>query len=104
MIQLCMRTGAYKYINAGCVYEGEFKSENKLTGEIDISGEKVSDKIVGYFAYIETINGFKKAMYWTREKIEAHAAKFSKSYKSANSVWKSDFDAMAIKTVLRILI
>lgn len=104
MIQLCMRTGAYKYINAGAVYEGEFKSENKLTGEIDISGEKISDKIVGYFAYIETINGFKKAMYWTREKIEAHAAKFSKSYKSANSVWKSDFDAMAIKTVLRNLL
>ena len=104
MIQLCMRTGSYKYINAGVVYEGEFKSEDKLTGKIDISGEKISDKVVGYFAYIETINGFKKASYWSREKVEAHAAKFSKSYKSANSVWKSDFDAMAIKTVLRNLL
>lgn len=104
MIQLCMRTGAYKYINAGPVYEGEFKSENKLTGEIDISGEKISDKIVGYFAYLETLIGFKKAVYWTREKVEAHAAKFSKSYKSSNSVWKSDFDAMAMKTVMRNLL
>ena len=104
MIQLCMRTGAYKYINAGVVYEGEFKSVDKLTGELDISGEAISDKVEGYFAYIETLNGFKKALYWNRTKVEAHAAKFSKTYKSSNSVWKTDFDAMAIKTVLRNLL
>ncbi len=104
MIQLCMRTGSYKYINAGAVYEGEYKGENKLTGEIDISGEKISDAVVGYFAYIETLNGFKKALYWSREKVNAHAQKFSKSFKSSSSVWKTDFDAMAIKTVLRNLL
>ncbi|MBQ9948880.1 MAG: recombinase RecT [Oscillospiraceae bacterium] len=104
MIQLCMRTGSYKYINAGVVYEGEYKGENKLTGEIDISGEKISDTVVGYFAYIETLNGFKKALYWSREKVNAHAQKFSKSFKSSSSVLKTDFDAMAIKTVLRNLL
>lgn len=104
MIQLCMRTGAYKYINAGAVYEGEFKGEDKLTGEIDISGDKTSNTIVGYFAYIETLNGFKKSLYWSKEKLVAHAKKYSKSYNSSNSVWKSDFDAMAIKTVLRNLL
>ncbi len=104
MIQLCMRTGAYKYINAGAVYEGEFKGEDKLTGEIDISGEKTSDTIIGYFAYIETLNGFKKSLYWSKEKLVAHAKKYSKSYNASNSVWKSDFDAMAIKTVLRNLL
>lgn len=104
MIQLCMRTGAYKYINAGAVYEGEFKGEDKLTGEIDISGEKTSDTIVGYFAYIETLNGYKKAMYWSKDKVLSHARKYSKSFNSTNSVWKSDFDAMAIKTVLRNLL
>lgn len=104
MIQLCMRTGSYKYINAGVVYEGEYRGENKLTGEIDISGEKISDTVVGYFAYIETLNGFKKALYWSREKVNAHAQKFSKSFKSSSSVWKTDFDAMAIKTVLRNLL
>lgn len=104
MIQLCMRTGAYKYINAGMVYEGEFVGEDKLTGEIDLSGNRISDTVIGYFAYIETINGFKKALYWSKEKVTAHAAKFSKSYKSTNSVWKTDFDAMAVKTVLRNLL
>lgn len=104
MIQLCLRTGAYKYINSGAVYEGEFKGEDKLTGEIDISGEKISDTIIGYFAYIETLNGYKKALYWSKEKVLAHAKKYSKSFNSQNSVWKSDFDAMATKTVLRNLL
>ena len=103
-LQLCMRTGAYKYINADAVYEGESVSEDRLSGMIEISGERISDKPIGYFAYLETKDGFKKAVYWTREKVEAHAAKFSKSYKSTNSVWKSDFDAMAKKTVLRNLL
>ncbi len=104
MIQLCLRTGAYKYINAGAVYEGEFLGVNKLTGEVDLSGEKISDKVVGYFAYIETINGFKKSIYWDYNRTYEHAKKFSKSFNSSNSVWKSNFDAMAIKTVLRNLI
>ena len=101
LIQLAMRTGAYKHINAGEVYEGEFKGSDKLTGEIDISGEAVSDKIIGYFAYIETTNGFKKAMYWNKEKVKAHAKRYSKSYNSQSSAWASNFDEMATKTVLR---
>ncbi len=104
LIQLALRTGAYKHINADVVYEGEFRSVDKLTGEVDISGEATSDTAIGYFAYIETTNGFKKALYWSKEKIVEHAKKFSKSYNSANSVWKSNFDAMAIKTVLRNLL
>lgn len=104
LVQLALRTGAYKYINAGAVYEGEFKSADKLTGEVDLSGEKVSDEVVGYFAYIETINGFKKAMYCTEEQVTAHAARYSKSYKSTNSAWATNFDEMATKTVLRNLL
>ncbi len=104
LIQLALRTRAYKYINADVVYEGEFKGSDKLTGQIDISGEAKSDTVVGYFAYIETIDGFKKALYWDKEKVTAHAKKFSKSYSSPNSVWTSNFDAMAIKTVLRNLL
>ena len=104
MIQLCMRTGEYKYINADVVYEGEYQGADKLTGHVDLNGEKTSDKIIGYFAYIETLNGFKKAIYWSKEKVTDHAKKPSKSFNSANSVWKSNFDAMAIKTVLRNLL
>lgn len=104
LIQLAMRTGAYKYINAGIVYEGEFVGENKLTGDIDISGERTGDDITGYFAYIETTNGFSKALYWTKEKVIAHAMRFSQSYKSGASIWKEHFHEMAQKTVLRNLL
>lgn len=104
LIQLAMRTGAYKHINAGEVYEGEFKGADKLTGEIDISGEATSDKIIGYFAYIETTNGFKKAMYWNKDKVTAHAKRYSKSYNSSSSAWATNFDEMATKTVLRNLL
>jgi recombination protein RecT len=103
-IQLAMRTGQYKYINADVVFEGELKGHNKLTGEIDISGEAKTDKVVGYFAYIETVNGFKKTVYWNKQKITEHAKRYSKSYVSNNSPWKSNFDEMALKTMLRHLL
>jgi len=104
LIQLAMRTGVYKHINADVVYEGEFKSYDKLTGALDISGEATSDKVVGYFAYIETINGFSKALYWTKEQVIKHASRYSKSYASGSDIWKNNFDEMAIKTVVRNLI
>lgn len=104
MIQLCIRTGEYKYINADVVYEGEYQGADKLTGYVDLNGERTSDTIIGYFAYIETLDGFKKAVYWSREKVIEHARKYSKSFNSSNSPWKTNFDAMAIKTVLRNLL
>lgn len=104
LIQLALRTGAYRYINAGEVYEGEVKSVDKLTGEVDLSGAATSDSIIGYFAYIETTNGFKKALYWTTEQVIAHAKKFSKNYNPTKGVWAEHFDAMAKKTVLRNLL
>lgn len=103
-IQLAMRTGAYRTMNMDNVYEGEVKIVNRLTGEIDLSGERVSDKVVGYFAYIETVNGFSKTLYWPTEKVIAHAKKFSKSYNSGAAIWKQNFDEMAQKTVMRNLI
>ncbi|MBS6476092.1 MAG: recombinase RecT [Clostridiales bacterium] len=104
LIQLAMRTGAYKYINAGSVYEGELKSVDKLTGDVDLSGEAVSDKVIGYFAYMETLNGFRKALYWSKEKSVRHAAKFSKSYNSGSAIWKEHADEMFTKQVLRNLL
>jgi recombination protein RecT len=103
-IQLCMRSGAYKHINAGPVYDGEFRSYNKLTSELDINGEAVSDTVVGYFAYIETNNGFAKAVYWSKEQVIKHAKRYSKSYNNAGSAWTTNFDEMATKTVLRHLL
>lgn len=104
LIQLAMRTGQYRIINADAVYEGELRTVNKLTGEIDMSGQKTSDKVVGYFAHIEMLNGFTKTLFSTMDKVIAHAKKYSKSYSNEKSPWVTEFDAMAIKTVLRNLL
>lgn len=103
-IQLAMRTGQYRIINADVVYEGELRTVNKLTGEIDFSGEKQSETVAGYFAHIEMLNGFSKTLYMTKEGIVSHAKKYSKSYGYASSAWQTDFDAMAKKTVIRNLL
>ena len=100
-IQLAMRTGQYRSINADCVYEGETAKFNRVTGMLEITGDAKSDKAIGYFAYFEMLNGFNKAIYWTREKVTDHAKKKSKSWKKQNSPWHTDFDAMACKTMLR---
>lgn len=102
-IQLAMRTGQYKYINADVVYQGELVYHDKLTGEIKF-GEAQSDAVIGYFAHFETINGFRKTIYWTKDQVTKHAQKFSKSYHSKNSAWKTDFEAMALKTLIRHLL
>jgi recombination protein RecT len=104
LIQLAQRTGQYEYINADAVFEGELVGFDKLTGAVDVTGKKLSEKIIGYFAYIETVNGFKKALYWSKEKVLEHAQKYSPSFGSSYSPWQKQFDDMAIKTVLRQLI
>jgi recombination protein RecT len=101
MIQLAMRSGQMKILNADAVYEGELGATNRLTGMFELTGQKKSNLIIGYFVYMELINGFQKAEYWTKDAVTEHAKKFSKSFNSPNSAWKSDFDSMAKKTVLR---
>lgn len=103
-IQLAMRTGQYRIINADVVYLGELKTVNKLTGEIDFSGERKGDDVVGYFAHVELINGFSKTLYKSKEQVTEHAKRFSKSYEAKTSAWKTDFDAMALKTVISNLL
>lgn len=104
LIQLAQRTGQYKTINADAVYEGELLSSDKLSGSIDLTGERESDTVIGYFAYFKLLNGFEKILYMTKEEIEAWGKKYSPSFNSSYSPWKTEFDKMAIKTVLRRLI
>jgi recombination protein RecT len=103
-IQLALRSGQYKAINVIPVYEGELVKWNRLTEEIDLNLDGAqSEKVVGYCGYFKLINGFEKTVYWTRDEVEAHRIKHNKmkEKKALNNVWKSDYDAMAMKTVLR---
>ena len=103
IIQLAMRTGQYKTINAAPVYEGQIEDVDFITGEI-VRGKRTGDTVIGYISYFRLVNGFEKTLYMTKEEMVAHAKKFSQSYNRDDSVWKTMFDAMALKTVLKLLI
>ena len=121
--QLAMRSNMYRLINADAVYEGEFRRKNKLTGEYDFDGEKTSNNVVGYFAYFQLSNGFSETLYMSLEEVATHAKVYSKSLRKDVTVdtlmsianmpkslesktlgWMGNFDGMAKKTLLRLLL
>lgn len=112
-IQLAMRTAQYKTINAIEVYKGEIKRTNRLTGEIEFNEDESlinRDKVVGYVAYFKLINGFEKTLYMSKEEMDKHAKNYSQTYKSEKnwvrekSLWTTNFDDMATKTILKRLL
>jgi recombination protein RecT len=102
LIQLALRSGQFKTISVTPVYEGQLLEQNPLTGFKFDFGNKVSDNCIGYAAYFSLINGFEKTMYMSKEEVTAHGKKYSKTF--SNGTWAKDFDAMAQKTVLKLLI
>lgn len=114
-IQLAMRSGQYRDLDVIEVRQGEYKGKDSFTGKpriefIEDDNERLQLPIVGYFAYFELLNGFRKSIYWSKEKMEQHALTYSQAYKTdikkgwKMSFWSKDFDAMAFKTLLRQLI
>jgi len=103
-IQLAIRTGQYKYLNAGLIYEGQIVTTDLLTGAVFVEGEKTGDTPIAYFAHMELLNGFTKTLCWPKEQVIAHAKRFSKSWGNANSAWTTNFDSMATKTMARNLL
>ena len=103
-IQMAQRSGQYKALNAGIMYEGMEIKKDFLRGTFEIVGEPKSDKAIGYFAYFQLLNGYEKALYMSKEDITNHAKRYSQAYGSDYSPWKNQFDEMAQKTVLRRLL
>lgn len=110
-IQLAIRSGYYKRLNVLEIKEGELISYNPLTEEIDVTligdeEEREKASTIGYYAMFEYMNGFVKALYWSKAKMEAHAGTYSQGYKARKgyTFWEKDFDSMAKKTMLRQLI
>ena len=123
-IQLAIRTGQYRHINAGILYEGELQCVDKLSGMIDVTGERKSDKVVGYFAFFELLNGFKKSLFITLEGVAKYGIRYAPTLRNkkaeelmelaqkqsdagvaGNGIgWIADFNSMACKTCLRQLL
>ena len=110
-VQLALRSGYYKRINVLSVKAGELVRFDPLTEDIDLNlmqDELAREKApsIGYVAMFEYLNGFRKTIYWSREKMEAHALRYSKGFaaKKGYTFWEKDFDSMAYKTMLRQLI
>ena len=125
--QLAMRSGQYTDIDVIYIHEGEYKGRDKFTGKqkfefIEDDDERESLPIIGYLAYFETINGFKKSIYWTKTKMENHANRYSQAFNledykklqrgeipenemwKYSSYWYTAFDEMAEKTMIRQLL
>lgn len=108
-VQLAQRSGMYKTINVTDVREGEIEEFDRLSGEIKFSwiqddDERLSKKVIGYVSYFQLLNGFEKSFFMTRVEVESHAKKYSQTFKKGFGIWKDDFDSMAKKTVLKLLI
>lgn len=111
-IQLAIRSGQYKKLNVLAVKKGELEYFDPLNEEIKINlmvdkwDEREEAETIGYYAMFELVNGFKKAIYWSKKQMENHALKYSPGYKAKKgyTFWEKNFDGMAFKTMLRQLI
>lgn len=113
-IQLAMRSGQFRTINVRDVREGEIIDEDFVSGELKFAklpaDKRSSAPIIGFVAYFELTNGFRKMSYWSVEELKAHGLRYSQTYASKkdyirdSSKWATDFEAMASKTVLKLLL
>lgn len=110
-IQLAIRSGQYKKLNVLAIKEGELIRFDPLNEEIEVKliedeEEREEAPTIGYYAMFEYTNGFRKAIYWSKKKMEKHALTYSQGYKAKKgyTFWEKDFDGMAYKTMLRQLI
>ena len=127
LLTLAIRSGQYADLDVMEIREGEYRGKDQLTGKPTFRFVEDDDKreelpVIGYMAYFEYLNGFKKVLYWSKEKMIKHADKYSAAFNAEDykkfvdgeidekdawkysSYWYQDFDGMAKKTMLRQLI
>lgn len=118
-IQLAIRSGYYERMNYAVVYEDELKKYNPITGEIEFvtdfsqctqrdAGDE--SKVVGYYAWFRLKAGFSQELFMSKAAVDNHARKYSQAYRydinenKKSSKWTTDFEAMALKTVIKLLL
>ena len=118
-IQLAIRSGYYEKMNCSVVYKDELVSYNPITGEAEFvtdfsqcknRAEGNAENIVGYYAWFKLLIGFRKELFMTVAEVDNHARKYSQAYRydidqgKKASKWTTDFEAMALKTVIKLLL
>ena len=115
-IQLAQRSGQFKRLVALPVYKKQLIKKDFINGfEFDWEKEPEEGELpIGYYAYFKLVNDFSAELYMTHEEINAHAKKYSQTYRTyldkkakgqwAQSVWAENFEAMALKTVTKLLL
>lgn len=103
-IQLAQRSGQFKTIDAKAVYEGQLVQDNTFGGISFNWSNKTSENVIGYAAYFQLLNGFEKVLYMTNAELQNHGTKYSKTYQRGGGLWRDEFDSMAKKTVIKLLL
>ena len=123
LVDLAVRTGQYETINAICIYKGEMTGQDKLSGFIKLDGVRESNEVIGYLGYFKLTTGFTKMVYMTVEQMAHYGKTYAPTLKfgkiteeelvkkaqeqsehgpQAGAIgWFGDFNAMALKTVVR---
>jgi len=109
LIELGHRTNQFYIINSIDVREGEFKKIDRMTGEIEFDwiqdqDERKKQPLIGFVAFFQLTNGFRKSWFMTIKEMQDHGKKWSKNFREKDNGWQKDFEGMGKKTALKLLL